>query len=293
MQKIDKCPVCEGHQFHKVMEVKDHFLSEQLFFIDECNQCGHRFTNPFPDPDELNQYYESEDYISHSSTSKGIVNRLYKFLRNYTIRQKYNLIYDRKRGHKILDIGSGTGELLNEFVKHNWETAGVEPNKTARDKAINGYGLEIYDEYELQNFPSGYYDVISMWHVLEHVSDIKSRSRELSRLIKDDGIFVIALPNFKAFDALNYESYWAAWDVPRHLHHFTESSLQTLFQSYGFRIDEKLPMKFDSYYVSMLSEKYKNGKLNYIKAFKRGWRSNNKAIVNMNYSSLIYVLRKS
>ncbi|MCF8303229.1 MAG: class I SAM-dependent methyltransferase [Bacteroidales bacterium] len=292
MKEVNQCPVCKNTGFVSVMEVKDHFLSGETFSIMRCENCQHRFTNPIPEPDELPGYYQSEEYISHSSSNKGLVNQAYKLVRKYTVKRKYNLINHHKKGHRILDIGSGTGEFLHEFSKNGWEASGIEPNNEARQTAINEYNLDIRDEHELNDLPSGYYDVISMWHVLEHVPNLQERASEISRLIKDEGLLVIALPNFYANDAQKYGAFWAAWDVPRHLHHFTKSSLITLFEPFGFKIKKKKPMKFDAFYVSLLSEKYQSGKVNYVSALKNGVVSNRKARKEMNYSSLVYLLYK-
>jgi predicted SAM-dependent methyltransferase len=116
---------------------------------------------------------------------------------------------------------------------------------------------------------------------------------QVKYVLKDEGIAFIALPNHKSWDTQYYKKQWAAWDVPRHLYHFSMDTFSNLAKKHGFKIVEILPMKFDAFYVSLLSEKYRTNKMNYIKALFQGMKSNRWAKKNNNnYSSLIYVLRK-
>ncbi len=293
MEKLEQCPVCGSEDKEKHLSLKDYFLSGEDFSIDRCKECGFLFTNPRPYAEKLGDYYKSDEYISHSNTNKGLVSRAYKAVRSITLKQKFKVVSRRKSSGRILDIGSGTGELLNFFRQKGWEVQGVEPDADARSFARSQYNLPVEDEEFLDKIPDNSFDVISMWHVLEHVPNLNARIETLSRILKDDGIIVIAVPNPESFDANYYGKFWAAFDVPRHLYHFRKQDIKNLFDKRNFRIHQVLPMKFDSFYVSLLSEKYKSGgKMNYVSAFLKGYNSNQKAKKNMNYSSLIYILSR-
>jgi 2-polyprenyl-3-methyl-5-hydroxy-6-metoxy-1,4-benzoquinol methylase len=290
---VKNCPVCKGEHLEKFLDIKDYFLTGEEFGITECKKCGLLFTNPRPDEKELPKYYESVDYLSHSKEDRGVFSRLYNIIRAYSVRKKYGLITKYKKNGKLLDIGCGTGEVLNYFSKKGWEVKGIEPAESARTFARKNYGLSVSPEKEIDNLESDGFDVITLWHVLEHVTDPVKRMQQIYRLLKDDGILVIALPNHKAWEAEKFSSYWAAWDVPRHLFHFSKESFGFLARQNHFEVIKTLPMKFDSYYVSLLSLKYQSGKMNYPKAFYFGMRSNFSAKSNdNNYSSLIYILKK-
>lgn len=292
MIQIKKCEICESISLSDYMKCKDHFLSKEEFTLSQCNQCGFIFVNPQPEKEELNKYYDSPEYISHSGTEKGIVNKIYKKVRKRTLEKKLKLVQQFSARKKILDIGSGSGELLNIFKENGWETLGAEPNASARNFAIGKYGLKIVDESEIGKIPPASFDVISMWHVLEHVPDMQNRMSELKRIIKPDGKLFIAVPHYDSYDGTRYGEHWAAYDVPRHLWHFDSQTLEKLFNKYGFKKEAIIPMKYDSYYVSMLSEKYIHGKQKLLKGFFMGYRSNRKARKKKHpYSSQTYVFR--
>lgn len=293
MEELNNCPVCENKKMGTFLECSDYFLSNEKFTLVECENCEFIFVNPRPSENELSAYYESPEYISHTATKKGLINLLYLKIRKFTLKRKFTLVNKYSTGKSILDIGCASGELLNEFKKNGWKTLGIEPNENARKSAAANYGLQVEDESYLNKIENGTFDVISMWHVLEHVSNLSERMKQLSAIVKDDGIVVIALPNRNSYDALYYEKFWAAYDVPRHLYHFTPENVELLFSRYGFKLLSKIPMKFDSYYVSMLSEKYKTGKSGFLKGLYRGFISNSRARKQTgNYSSLIYIFKK-
>jgi 2-polyprenyl-3-methyl-5-hydroxy-6-metoxy-1,4-benzoquinol methylase len=169
-------------------------------------------------------------------------------------------------------------------------TTGVEPSDRAKTIAINKGVSFVEQTSELENHS---FDVISMWHVLEHVPDLDKQIKELKRLLKPTGTLIIAVPNFKSFDAKHYGKFWAAFDVPIHFWHFSKTAIKILFKKEEMKLEKVLPMKFDSFYVSLLSEKYKTGKMNFIKAFFIGLQSNWKAKKNLEYSSHIYILKNN
>jgi 2-polyprenyl-3-methyl-5-hydroxy-6-metoxy-1,4-benzoquinol methylase len=294
MESIKQCLICNNSKFENFLECTDYFLSGENFTLVKCSECGFVFINPRPFPTELSKYYDSPDYISHSGTSKGLVGFIYKKIRRYTHSKKVKLVSKYTRGKSILDIGCGSGELLNLFKLNNWETLGIEPNQSARDFAKTNYNISILNENELSSIPSNSKDVITLWHVLEHVSGLNERMLELKRILKNDGVIFIAVPNRTSFDAEYYGKFWAAYDVPRHLYHFSQETMKRLLEKNNFSLVNILPMRFDSYYVSMLSEKYKSDKNNLLKAIYIGMKSNFMARKDkMDFSSLIYVIKNT
>jgi len=292
MEILKKCPICGSNKLEKAFKTKDYFLTQKEFEISKCKSCGFHFTNPRPTESSLGEYYKSEEYISHSNSNKGLFGMLYQSVRNYTLKKKYQLVSRLKDGHNILDIGCATGQFLHEFKDRGWKCTGIEPDENARKFAQKKYDLKIFDPIEINNLKDHSFDVISMWHVLEHVSDLKSRMMDLQRLLKENGYLFIALPNFESWDAKHYGEYWAGLDVPRHLYHFNKKNVELLFKNYGFKIVDIKAMKFDSYYVSLLSEKYKKNPLYLLSAFFKGWYSNLKAgKTSPNHSSLLYILK--
>ncbi|MCX6296856.1 MAG: class I SAM-dependent methyltransferase [Bacteroidetes bacterium] len=293
MEKLEFCPVCNSVQNKPFLVCVDHTVSRETFNIVECESCGFKFTNPRPNESDLGQYYKSEEYVSHSNTKKGFINSVYQTVRKYTLLKKLQLVSKHFKTGKILDIGCGTGEFLNTCKNAKWETFGIEPDDDARNMAIKNYGLDIRKESDLSGLADSSFDVISMWHVLEHVPNLNERVEELKRLIKPTGMIIIAVPNCESLDAKSYKELWAAYDVPRHLYHFIPKDIETLFQKHGMKVFQTLPMVFDSFYVSMLSEKIKTGRTNVIRSTWNGFRSNLSALRSgKKYSSQIYLIRK-
>lgn len=294
MIHLNKCEICGSIDLSCFLECRDHFLTKENFKLYKCNECCFVFLNPQPEKEKLELYYDSPDYISHSGTGKGIINKIYKRVKKITLQKKLKIVSRHSSGKKILDIGCGSGELMNIFNENNWQTMGVEPNERVRNYAIKEYGLKIVDEKEIEKIQDRSFDVISLWHVLEHVPELQKRMNELKRIIKANGTLFIAVPHCNSYDAVYYKEYWAAYDVPRHLWHFTPSTLEVLCNKYGFSVVNIIPMKFDSYYVSLLSEKYIHGKQKLFKGLWKGYVSNRKAIKQKYpYSSQIYVFRRN
>jgi len=288
----ESCPLCKGRKLYSFISSEDYFLTHEVFNIDSCSDCEFKFTNPRPDQRDLPKYYESTAYISHSNTQKGLINKIYQLIRLYAIHSKIRLIKKFIQKGSILDIGSGSGEFLKEIQKKHFLGTGVEPNPGARIFAIENYQLNIIDETEIKNLNQSKFNVITMWHVLEHVYDLDERLKQIQNLLNENSIFVVAVPNIKSWDAKHYGKFWAAYDLPRHLYHFEPATLRKLFQKYGFKLVKTKPMIFDSYYISILSEKYKASKLNFILGVFKGLISNLRAMMaGKNYSSLIYVFK--
>lgn len=256
----------------------------------EDENYGLLATFPRPDETTLPDYYKSEEYISHTDSRHSLFDRSYQWVKNYMVRKKLNWISSlRNESGYLLDIGAGTGDFLKEAKKRGWNVSGTEPNEKARSLAKQ---KDIQLQQDTGVLPAGKFDVISMWHVLEHVSDLEAQIEELQRLLKKDGLLVIAVPNYKSLDAKKYKENWAAYDVPRHLYHFSRESISKIFSEKGFRLVEIKPLLFDSFYVSLLSEKYRSGKVNSINGFITGLKSNLRAKNTGEYSSLIYFLQK-
>ncbi len=293
MEQINNCPVCQSQTFEEYLTVQDYTVSQEQFKIVTCQKCGFRFTNPRPNDEAIGEYYKAESYISHTNTSKGLISKIYQEVRKFTLKGKLNLInrlYPQKG--KLLDVGCGTGMFLNVARENGWKVNGIEPDAGARAIAEETNQIKINDEI-LSSFQNETFEVISLWHVLEHIHQLNDTIDWLKERLSKDGSLIIAVPNHESKDAEIYQEKWAAYDVPRHLYHFSQHTIKELFAKHGFELKETLPMKFDSFYVSMLSTKYQTSKINYIKAFIDGLKSNlNASKQNQNYSSLIYVFKK-
>ncbi|MET3028780.1 class I SAM-dependent methyltransferase [Flavobacterium sp. UW10123] len=271
------------------LTVKDHSVSKEIFDLYYDEELDMLITSPQPELQNLGKYYESEDYISHTDNKRSLFEKAYHFVKNIALKNKLNLINSQQpQKGKLLDIGAGTGDFLLTAKNDGWETIGVEPSDRAKNIAKEK-GISFVEE--ISAIESNSLDVITMWHVLEHVPNLEHQIQELKRLLKPTGTLIVAVPNYKSFDAGHYETFWAAYDVPIHFWHFSKKSIQLLFERVDMKLEKILPMKFDSFYVSLLSEKYKTGKMNYIKAFFVGLKSNWKAKSSKEYSSHIYVLK--
>lgn len=274
---------------------KDYTVSGKQFELIYNSELEFYATTPKPSKKELLKYYNSEAYISHTDAKKSLFDKTYQFVKNYTIRKKIKLINSFKtEGKELLDIGCGTGDFIFNAKRKTWKVTGVEPNKKAKQLSIYKMNNKatIYSNIDdLVASKKTTYNVITLWHVLEHVPDLNVYINKIQSLLKSNGYLVVAVPNYKSFDATYYKEFWAAYDVPRHLWHFSQKSIQLLFNTFNMEVVETLPMKFDSYYVSLLSEKNKTGKTNLFRALIIGWLSNWKAYKTKEYSSLIYVLK--
>lgn len=292
MLTIEKCLVCGSNQFEPFLDCKDYTVSQENFKIVSCQSCGFKFTNPRPDNSVLGNYYKAESYVSHTNSKKGIVNKLYHLVRNYTLKKKIALISSYVSRGTILDYGCGTGMFLGQCKNAGWETFGMEPDVDARQIASE-QNLNLFaDKITLEtHVAEKQFDAITLWHVLEHVTDMQETLGFFKYKLKQNGILIIAVPNHVSHDAQHYKEHWAAYDVPRHLHHFEQKSMKQLLDNAGFNLIETKPMMFDSFYVSMLSEKYKTGTVNLVSAFMSGLKSNLKAKDTSSYSSTIYIFK--
>ena len=273
------------------LTVKDYSVSKETFDLYYDETLDMLITHPQPSLENLGKYYESEDYISHTDNKRSLFEKIYHFIKSIALKNKLNLINSLQPNKGIiLDIGAGTGEFLSVAKNDGWQIIGVEPSDKAKAIAKSKGVSFVEKTSELENHS---FDVISMWHVLEHVPDLDKQIKELKRLLKPKGTLIIAVPNFKSFDANHYGKFWGAYDVPIHFWHFSKTAIKLLFEKEEMKLEKVLPMKFDSFYVSLLSEKYKSGKMNFVKAFFIGLQSNWKAKNNFEYSSHIYILKNN
>lgn len=271
------------------MKIKDYSVTGEIFDIQYNEELDMYST--FPIPSDLEVYYQSEDYISHTDRKATFIEKIYHIVRSYTLYTKEKNI--SKLTHlktTVLDIGAGTADFLVYANSKGWNTLAYEPNKMASDI---GKSKNIKYIDSLNNIPDNWAEVITMWHVLEHIAELDTHIQEIQRICKPNGYIIVAVPNFKSFDAMYYKEYWAAYDVPRHLHHFSKKSIQMIFQKYNISLEKIKPMYFDSFYVSLLSEKYKTTKNNFLKSFYIGLRSNIYGFFKKEYSSHIYILKNN
>lgn len=276
------------------LKVKDHSVSKEEFELKVNEEFGFLETIPQPSKENLSRYYESEDYISHTDTKRNLFEKVYHLVRSISLKRKLKLINRLSKDSKrLLDVGCGTGDFLLTAKNNGWDIKGIEPNPQAREIANSKTKNAVSNIEGLLDLEKHSFDVITLWHVLEHLPNLEAHIQLFQSLLKPNGRLIIAVPNFKSYDATYYKSFWAAYDVPRHLWHFSKTSISKLFSKYDMEVENTLPMKFDAFYVSLLSQKHKTGKMNPILSFWVGWCSNFKALSSKEHSSLIYVLKNS
>ncbi|WBO84110.1 MULTISPECIES: class I SAM-dependent methyltransferase [Hymenobacter] len=293
-ERLEKCPVCGKTEFRNKLVVEDKSVSKESFAIQQCEACSFQFTNPRPDAAHIGRYYESDEYVSHNSGAGGMINQAYKVARFFTMRRKVGLLNKlAPRKGRLFDYGCGTGHFLAAAKADGWQVAGWEPNARAREEASHRVGQPVGTE-SLVTYQAGSFDAITLWHVLEHVHTLNETLTQLISLLKPDGVLLIAVPNVDSLDAQHYRQDWAAYDVPRHLYHFSPKTMTQLLKKHKMQVMETLPMALDAYYVSMLSEKHRaerNGGM--LAVLKAGYKSNQYAEQHEGqYSSLIYVATK-
>ena len=293
--KINTCPLCGGQQLEHALTCTDHYASGEQFEVIRCAHCGFLMTQGVPVEAEIGKYYETPDYISHSDTQQGLMNRVYHWVRQYMLSRKAALV-KRVSGlseGSLLDYGTGTGYFANTMVCQGWKVKAIEKSPQARAFAKKQFGLDVEAEHSLKDYPSMSLDVVTLWHVMEHLEHLNEMWETLHRILKDKGVLIVAVPNPESYDARKYKEWWAAYDVPRHLWHFSPSVMQQFGEKHGFVLEKEHPMPFDAFYVSMLTEKYKGNGLSFVKGLWTGALAWFSALGNKERSSsLIYVFRK-
>ncbi|MEO7987947.1 MAG: class I SAM-dependent methyltransferase [Chryseolinea sp.] len=297
MMTVNICPVCEESQFSPVTSCVDNTVSHETFKIIKCTNCDFTLTSPRPENDKLGDYYHSDNYISHSNKATTLLDRVYLLARRFTLRWKVNLLLKYHPNHNkinILDYGCGTGEFLKTCKDSGYAISGVEPSQNARAKSSETNQIKIQES--LEGLDCQRFNIITMWHVLEHIPDFEAVIQKLKSKLTDGGVLFIAVPNHKSFDGQHYQKHWAGFDVPRHLWHFSSGTMKKVLRKNNLSLIDICGMKLDSYYVSLLSEKYKSENkstmIGYINAVINGTRSNWKARKTGEYSSLIYIIKK-
>ena len=288
----NKCPWCDSDKAQINLWLKDEFLSKEDFHLCECLNCGLLYTMPRPTKEKIGAYYKSEEYYSHQENKKGFIPKLYERVKKINLKYKYHLATEDIKGGKLLDIGCGVGDFIHTAEEKGWQCTGVEPSEDARTIAKTRTKANFINSEALESIPNETFDVITMWHVLEHVDDLKWQVTQLQRLIKTNGKIVIAVPNYKSYDGQYYKELWAAYDVPRHLNHFNRTTITKIFKSSGLTLKKTTKLIWDAYYISYMSEQYKHHKLPLIRGAFKGLISNCKARRSGDWSSMVYVFEK-
>lgn len=271
------------------LEIKDHAVSGEAFRLLYDQEMEMLITDP--QPQDIDKYYQSNSYISHTDSFRSFSDQLYHIVKKYMLWKKIRVL-ERYAGGvgSILDIGAGTGDFLRMARKRGWDINGVEPNPMARGLASE---KQVVLKPKMEDVNNGAFDAITLWHTLEHIPDLDKQIEAILNCLKESGIIMVAVPNFKSRDAKYYKEFWAAYDVPRHLWHFSQEAIERVFKKHNVQLVKKSPLPFDAYYIALLSEKYKHGKSKYLRAFWMGMRSNLSAWRSKEYSSILYILKRS
>ena len=288
------CPVCKHTEYSKLLTVKDFTVSTENFELVECASCGFRYTAHPPAPDQIGRYYQSDAYISHTDSKKGIFNTIYQLIRKQAVASKRKLVTHHSHCNKgqLLDYGCGTGAFLMEMKSAGWQVQGMEPDPGAASRAAELTASTISHPDHLSSLPSNAFNVVTMWHVLEHVHDLHGTLDQVKRILKQDGILVLAVPNHTSYDARHYAEHWAAYDVPRHLYHFSPEAVRSLSNRNGFSLASVRPMWYDAFYIALLSHQHQQGSSRWLRSFLVGLNSNLKTMKQTDRgSSLVYVMR--
>lgn len=289
----NKCPWCGSDKAQINIWLKDEFLTKEDFHICECLNCGLQYTMPRPSKEKIGAYYKSDEYYSHQENKKGFIPKLYEAVKKVNLKHKLKIATKGKQVGKLLDIGCGVGDFIHVAEQQGWKCLGVEPSDDAKAIARKRIKANIINSELMEDIPDESFDVITMWHVLEHVADLKWQIEQLRRLIKPNGRIVIAVPNYKSYDGQFYKELWAAYDVPRHLNHFNKQTITKIFKTKELNLKKTEKLIWDAYYISFMSEQYKHHKFPLVKGAFRGVLSNCKARCSGEWSSMVYVFERN
>lgn len=287
-----RCPYCQSETTDLHLKLKDYFLTQENFEIYRCPHCGLLFTWPRPDENVIGNYYKSDEYLSHNEHKKGLVPFIYNRVKRVNIENKFAIATVGTSGKRMLDFGCGVGDFINFAKQHGYDVEATDVSEDARNAAAKKLGSPLPSPQKVFAMPDDSFDIITMWHVLEHIADLKSQVFHLDRLLSPEGRLVIALPDYLSYDAQHYQDKWAAYDVPRHLNHFDRKSLQNLFAETKLKLVDTKPLKWDAYYISMLSEKYRGASLSFVRGLIQGFKSNRAARKSGEYSSIVYIFER-
>ncbi len=296
------CPLTGSAETRFICHAVDTACSGETFEIWEDTASGIRFTHPAPGPDEIGRYYEFDAYLSHGTEHAGITGKLYASVRNMMLSRKYRMLnplpsVSESSSFRMLDIGCGDGTFAGYCAQKNpdWEIFGVEPSASAAETAKQRVGnLQLYTS--AQDVPADKpFHLVTAWHALEHIHDLNDMMRHVHNLLEPNGIFCVALPNFRSRDCERYKNSWAAYDVPRHLWHFSPEAFTAFARKHGFTLLRKHRLPFDPFYVSLLSEPSERSFIR--RGFSAGFAATASTISSLadidRSSSVTYVLKKS
>ena len=291
--KNDQCLICGQSKIHDLFTAKDHGISQENFIISECLNCKFQFTKNPPVESKIGPYYEATKYISHTEESPNFINKLYFYIRDFMFVEKYKIIRKYNSSNNFLDIGCGLAHFLNFVKSKNNNVTGIEKIESTANIARSKFQIEILPpEFLLENKLKEKYDIITMWHVLEHLYNPKEYINAIKKLFNHESILIIAVPNQNSTDAIKYSEFWAGYDVPRHLWHFNPINITSWVEQFGFKHIATHRLPFDAFYVSILSEKYRGSKFATLRGMFNGLVSYLKSISNIQKtSSLIYVFK--
>jgi len=253
------CLICGGTDHSPFLTGYDRFDPEKKrkFSLVRCNRCNFIFLNPRPDSTSIQKFYSHQDYhpfLNLNAPSKDLISKIYLLIRPYSIRWKRKKIHRAKGIGSILDVGCGTGEFLFEMKRWKWEVVGIEADERGLQYARDTLGLKVFKDPEW-NFPRESFDVVTFWHTLEHIHDLRGTLERIVPLLKREGLLLIAVPNISSLDFKIYKRDWVALDLPRHLYHFEPNSLKALCRSLGLEVFKYHQIPLDTFYNCLMSER--------------------------------------
>jgi 2-polyprenyl-3-methyl-5-hydroxy-6-metoxy-1,4-benzoquinol methylase len=294
---ISTCPVCGSPEFEfsHYLNVPDWLVSKENFELKKCGNCSFIFTANAPLLENAGPYYESEEYVEHTDTNKGLIYGVYHQARKLMLKFKLSNIRSYSKSTKLLDIGSGSGYFINYMKQNGYNVSGVEISDKAVALCKDKFDISVNSptEFLAEKLPKDF-DIITMWHVFEHVYSFNEYFDILHKSLKENGHVFVALPNPNCFEAKHYKNYWNGFDTPRHLWHFTPKTFKQFAEGHGFEMISMKRLPLDPFFNAMVSSSYKSGLKFLPYTFTIGLISFINGLINRDKaSSLIYILKKS